>query len=59
MMAKSLSTLINRTLVAAGMSWHYARYAPDDTALAQAQKQARELKRGRWSGSHKIIAPWD
>ncbi len=46
-------TLINRALVAARMAWHYVMYAPDDTALVEAEKQARKLKTGLWSGSHK------
>jgi endonuclease YncB( thermonuclease family) len=35
------------------------KYAPDDTALREAEQQARRLEKGLWSGSHKIIAPWD
>ncbi len=54
-----LGTLINRVSVAARMAWHYVKYTPDDIALAEAQKHARELKTGLWSGSHKVIAPWD
>ena len=52
-------TQINHSLVAAGLAWHHVKYAPDDTALAEAETQARQLKTGLWSGSHKIIAPWD
>jgi len=52
-------TQINGSLVAAGLAWHYVRYAPDDITLAEAETQARWLKKGLWSGSHKIIAPWD
>jgi micrococcal nuclease len=52
-------TLINLALVKAGLAWHYVKYAPDDTALREAEQQARRLEKGLWSGSHKIIAPWD
>ncbi len=52
-------TLINRAIVAAGMAWHYVKYVPDNTALAEAEKQARKLETGLWSGSHKVIAPRD
>jgi len=33
--------------------------APDDISLVDAETQARRLKKGLWSGSHKIIAPWN
>ena len=52
-------TLINLALVKAGLAWHYVKYAPDDTALREAEQQARRLETGLWSGSHKIIPPWD
>jgi len=52
-------TQINGSLVAGGLAWHYVSYAPDDITLAEAETQARRLKKGLWSGSHKIIAPWD
>jgi micrococcal nuclease len=52
-------TLINLTLVKAGMAWHYVKYAPDNTAFAEAEQQAREIQTGLWRGSHKPIAPWD
>ncbi len=37
-------TQINRALVATGMAWHYVKYAPDDTTLTEAEKQARKLQ---------------
>jgi len=52
-------TLINRALVAVGMAWHYVKYVPDDSALAEAEKRARKLKTGLWSGSHKVVSPWN
>ena len=40
-------TLINHWLVAAGRAWHYVKYAPHDTTLAEAKKQSHELRTGR------------
>ena len=51
-------TLINLALVKAGLAWHYVKYAPDDTALREAEQHARELNSGLWSSSHGAIAPW-
>ncbi|MCS7469552.1 thermonuclease family protein [Stieleria sp. ICT_E10.1] len=45
-------------LVAAGLAWHYTQYAPDDTDLANAEREAREAKRGLWSDP-RHVAPWD
>lgn len=53
------NTLIIRALVAAGMVWHYVKYAPDDTSLPNAEKQASKLQTELWSDSHKVIAPRD
>ena len=53
------SSAINGSLVTAGLAWHYVKYAPDDITLVEAETRARELKKELWSGSHKIIAPWD
>ena len=52
-------TLINLSLVKAGLAWHYVKYAPDDTALREAEQQAREMRSGLWGSSHGAIAPWD
>ena len=43
-------------LVAAGLAWHYVRFAPNDTELAEAE--AREAKRGLWSDP-RFVPPWD
>ena len=45
-------------MVIAGLAWHYVQYAPNDTDLAEAEKFARSLKRGLWSGKSPI-APWE
>jgi len=52
-------TLINLSLVKAGLAWHYVKYAPYNTALREAEQQAREMRSGLWAGSHGAIAPWD
>ncbi len=52
-------TTDDRALVAAGQAWDYVKYVPDDTALLEAETQARRLKTGLWSGSHIMIAPWN
>ena len=54
----SESTLVNLELVRAGLAWHYVQYTPDDKALAAAELQAREAKRGLWSDA-RHVAPWD
>lgn len=50
---------VNSELVATGLAWHCIKYAPDRPDLADAEKTAREEKRGLWSGSHEPIPPWD
>ncbi|QEF99742.1 Thermonuclease precursor [Stieleria maiorica] len=45
-------------LVAAGLAWHYVKYSPDDTELADAERTAREAKRGLWSDP-RHVAPWE
>ena len=52
-------TLINLSLVKAGLAWHYVKYAPDRDDLAGAEQKARADNIGLWAGSHKPIAPWD
>lgn len=51
--------LINLSLVKVGLAWHNTQYAPDRTDLAEAERMARELQTGLWSGSHQPIPPWD
>lgn len=48
----------NFMMVANGYAWHYVRYAPDNKELAEAEKQARELKLGLWADASPV-APWD
>ena len=49
---------LNFMMVANGYAWHYVRYAPNNKELAEAEKQARELKLGLWADASPI-APWD
>ena len=49
---------VNFEMVTNGYAWHYVRYAPDNKQLADAEKQARELKLGLWF-DQSPIAPWD
>lgn len=51
--------LVNLSLVEAGLAWHYVKYAPDRSDLADAEQSARASSKGLWGGSHKPIPPWD
>ena len=47
----------------AGLAWHYKQYQNEQTAsdrqwYAEAEKEARDAKRGLWQDPH-AIAPWD
>jgi len=47
----------------AGLAWHYLRYAneqspPDRAAYAQAERDARALRRGLWADGAPL-APWE
>ena len=42
---------LSELLAAAGMGWHYVKYAADDEQLATLEATAREKKRGLWSDS--------
>ena len=41
------------------LAWHYVKYAPDNTALREAEQQTREMNSSHGAGSHGAIAPWD
>jgi endonuclease YncB( thermonuclease family) len=47
-------TDVNLALVRAGMAWHYAYHCPDARDLAQAQREAREARRGLWADPHPV-----
>jgi micrococcal nuclease len=44
-------------LVKAGLAWHYRRYS-SDSALARAEREARDARLGLW-GQPNPIPPWD
>lgn len=45
-------------MVAGGYAWHYEYFAPDDTELAKAQRQARAARSGLWQ-SKAPLPPWE
>ena len=45
-------------LVKAGLAWHFVRFAPNDTELAQAELSARAAENGLWSDK-RFVPPWD
>jgi micrococcal nuclease len=47
---------INLAMVMEGYAWHYKKYS-SDTALANAENEAREAKRGLWQTANPI-PPW-
>ncbi|NLE53587.1 MAG: thermonuclease family protein [Lentisphaerae bacterium] len=49
---------LNLELVKAGMAWHYVYYAKNVTALADAEKEARQHRRGLWA-DNQPIPPWE
>ena len=49
---------INVEMVEEGVAWWYEKYAPNDRQLQQAEKKAREAKRGLWSDKAPV-APWE
>ena len=51
------STDINLELVRRGLAWHFVRYAPHDSALANAEREARSARRGLWA-ERNPVPPW-
>lgn len=49
---------LNLELVKAGMAWHYVYYAKDMTVLAEAEKEARQRRRGLWADGQPV-PPWE
>jgi micrococcal nuclease len=49
---------VNLAMVRAGLAWHYRYHCPDDAALAAAEAEAREARRGLWADAHPE-APWE
>ncbi len=52
------STPINARLVENGFAWHYRKYAPKETELAQLEADARKNRRGLWIDPAPV-APWN
>jgi endonuclease YncB( thermonuclease family) len=52
------STPINAEMVRAGFAWHYRKYAPRETELAQLEADARANRRGLWIDAAPV-APWE
>lgn len=51
-------TNVNLAMVQAGMAWWYRPYAASDTALQQAEEEARSTRRGLWQSSAPT-PPWE
>ncbi len=52
------STPINAEMVRAGFAWHYRKYAPKETELADLEADARANRRGLWIDAAPV-APWE
>ncbi len=52
------STRINAEMVRVGFAWHYRKYAPKETELADLEAAARKAKRGLWIDASPV-APWE
>jgi endonuclease YncB( thermonuclease family) len=50
--------VLNVELTRAGYAWWYIRYAPGETAIRDAEREAQKAKRGLWSDPNPV-APWD
>jgi micrococcal nuclease len=48
---------VNLEMVRLGYAWHYLKYSKDND-LAEAEKEAREGKRGLWV-DRVPVPPWD
>jgi len=46
----------SRAVVEAGFAWHYRRFSSDES-LAEAERQARRVKKGLWSHPNPV-PPW-
>ena len=44
-------------MVRQGLAWHFTKYSKDEM-LAEAERKAREAKRGLWSDPEPV-APWE
>lgn len=51
-------TNVNLEVVRAGYAWWYRQYGAGETALAEAEQEARDARRGLWQDADPV-APWD
>lgn len=51
-------TNVNHTLVKDGWCWWYRKYALENTALEQLEKDAREARKGLWA-EPQPVPPWE
>ena len=49
---------VSLAMVSAGVAWHYRYHCPDDRALAAAEAEARDARRGLWADA-RPEAPWE
>ncbi len=45
---------LNLAMVQSGLAWHYRYHCPGDTALADAEREARAARRGLWADPHPV-----
>jgi endonuclease YncB( thermonuclease family) len=48
---------VSLAMVKRGMAWHYRHHCPDEHALAAAESDARQAKRGLWQERDRV-PPW-
>ena len=51
-------TNVNLAVVQAGYAWWYRQYGAGETAIAEAEQEARAARRGLWQDAAPV-APWD
>jgi len=49
---------VNQEMVCRGFAWWYPNYAPNESALEQCEKRAREERKGLWQAPNPI-PPWE
>ena len=49
---------VGEEMVRRGAAWHSEMFAPGDAALAAAQREARDGRRGLWDSPREPVPPW-